>query len=121
MAAYAVIRTGGKQYQVKAGGRLTVEKIDAEAGSQIALQHVLLVKGEGGETVVGAPLVENASVLATVTRQGRADKILVHKYRRRKNSRRTIGHRQWLTELRIDEIRLASPELAPPPAGPPGE
>ncbi len=100
---FAVIRTGGKQYRVTPNAVLTVEKLDAEAGSTITFHDVLALGGEGGLTL-GAPTVPGASVSATVLEQTRGDKVLILKKRRRKNSRRKRGHRQQLTVLRIGEF-----------------
>ena len=103
--SYAVIRTGGKQYRVAAGDRLRVEKLEAEAGSKIELDQVLLTEGESGIRV-GTPLVEGARVTARVVEQGRGRKILVFKKKRRKKYRRRQGHRQALTTLEVLEIQV---------------
>jgi large subunit ribosomal protein L21 len=100
---YAVIRTGGKQYRVSAGQSLRVEKLPAEAGSEVVILDVLMV-GEGEAVTMGAPLVAGAAVKATVISQGRGDKIRIFKMRRRKHYRKSQGHRQAYTELRIDSI-----------------
>lgn len=100
---YAVIKTGGKQYRVSAGQSLRVEKLDAEAGTELTLSEVLLV-GQGDELTVGAPLVSGAAVKATVLDQGRGEKIRIFKMRRRKHYRKSQGHRQSYTEIRIDSI-----------------
>ena len=100
---YAVIKTGGKQYRVSAGEAIRVEKIDAEAGAEIVLAEVLMV-GQGADVTIGAPVVDGASVKATVLSQGKGDKIKVFKMRRRKHYRKTQGHRQLYTEIRIDSI-----------------
>jgi len=100
---FAVIKTGGKQYTVAAGDRLKVEKLEAEAGSTITFDEVLVVGGEAG-TVVGTPTVAGATVAAEVVEQTRGAKIIVFKKRRRKNSRRRNGHRQWLTVVKITGI-----------------
>ncbi|MCB1884075.1 MAG: 50S ribosomal protein L21 [Geminicoccaceae bacterium] len=100
---YAVIKTGGKQYRVAPGDVIKVEKLDAEAGGTVELAEVLLIGGEG-EPKVGTPLLGGAKVTATVLEQGKADKIVIFKKRRRKNSRRKTGHRQKLTVLRITDI-----------------
>ena len=101
---YAVVRTGGKQYRVASGDVITVEKLDgAEAGDAVELGDVLaLDAGEG--LSVGAPLVDGARVNATVLEQKKDAKIVVFKKKRRKNYRRTRGHRQHVTVLRIDDI-----------------
>jgi len=100
---YAVVRTGGKQVRVEPGKSVRVEKLPGEVGSQVELADVLLVGGEG-DTRVGTPVVEGAKVVGTITEQGRRDKIVVFKLKRRKNYRRKQGHRQAYTEIRIDEI-----------------
>lgn len=100
---YAVVRTGGKQVRVEPGQRVRVEKLPGEVGSQVELADVLLVGGEGA-TRVGTPVLEGAKVVGTITDQGRRDKIVVFKLKRRKNYRRKQGHRQAYTEIRVDEI-----------------
>ncbi|MDB5371089.1 MAG: ribosomal protein [Roseomonas sp.] len=103
---YAVIRTGGKQYRVTPNAVLTVEKLEAEAGQTITFQDVLAISGEAGLTI-GAPTVAGATVTATVLEQKRGEKIIIFKKRRRQNSRRKNGHRQYLTVLRIADIVAA--------------
>ena len=103
---YAVIRTGGKQYRVTPNAVLIVEKLEAEAGQTITFQDVLAIGGEAGVTL-GAPTVAGASVTATVLEQKRGEKIIIFKKRRRQNSRRKNGHRQYLTVLRIGDIAAA--------------
>jgi large subunit ribosomal protein L21 len=100
---YAVIRTGGKQYRVSAGQSLRVEKLDVEAGAEMVIAEVLMV-GEGDEVTIGAPLVSGAAVKATVVSQGKGDKVRIFKMRRRKHYRKSQGHRQPYTEIRIDSI-----------------
>ncbi len=100
---FAVIKTGGKQYKVAPNDILRIEKIEAEAGDTIELNAVLAVGSEAGVTL-GAPLVDGAMVAAEVIEQGRADKIIVFKKKRRKNHRRRNGHRQHETVLRVTEI-----------------
>jgi large subunit ribosomal protein L21 len=100
---FAVIRTGGKQYRVSAGDRLKVESLPLEVGQQVKLAEVLAV-GEGSQVRVGAPLVGDAAVTATVLAHGRHDKIKIFKMRRRKHFQKHGGHRQNFTELRIDSI-----------------
>ena len=102
---YAVIRTGGKQYRVAPNEVVRVEKIEAEPGSTVEFDEVLLVGGE--ETRVGRPLVEGAKVTATVLDQIKGPKIVVFKKKRRKNYRRKRGHRQQLTVLRVQDIQVA--------------
>jgi len=100
---YEVIRTGGKQYRVSAGEALRVEKIDAQAGAELLLTEVLMI-GQGEDVTIVAPLVDGAAVKATVLSQGKGDKIKIFKMRRRKHYRKTQGHRQLYTEIRIDSI-----------------
>lgn len=100
---YAVIKTGGKQYRVSQGQRLRVEKLNGERGDKITFAEVLLLGGEG-DPKIGQPTVSGAKVEATIVAQDRAKKIIVFKFRRRKNYRRKQGHRQHYTELLIDTI-----------------
>ena len=102
---YAIIRTGGKQYRVTEGETIYVEHLPAPVGEKVTLGEVLLVGGDKG-TQVGAPLLDKASVAATVVDQGRDHKVRVFKYKKRKHYRRTRGHRQEYTALRIDSISL---------------
>ncbi len=103
---YAIIRTGGKQYRVKAGDTIYVERLDGGAGDKISFGEVLMVGGGDGEPRLGAPTIANASVAATVLEQGRDKKIRVFKYKKRKHYRKTKGHRQSYTALRIEGIQL---------------
>ncbi|MEQ9490434.1 MAG: 50S ribosomal protein L21 [Alphaproteobacteria bacterium] len=100
---YAVVKTGGKQYRVAKNDVIKVEKIDGEAGSTVSLDTVLMLN-DGKASTVGSPLVEGAVVTAEVLEQGRADKIVVFKKNRRQNYRRTKGHRQHQTVLRVTDI-----------------
>jgi large subunit ribosomal protein L21 len=100
---YAIVRAGGKQYRVEKGAVVYLERIETPVGGTVTLDEVLLVGGEG-EVRVGSPRVEKASVVATVLDQGRGQKIRVFKYKKRKHYRRTRGHRQSYTALRIDAI-----------------
>ncbi len=100
---FAVIKTGGKQYKVAPGDTLFVEKLPGEAGEIVALDQVLMLGDDKG-TTVGTPLVEGATVAAEVLRQDRHAKIVVFKKKRRKNYRRTHGHRQETTVLQVTEI-----------------
>jgi len=99
---YAVIKTGGKQYRVSEGQTLRVEKLPGNAGDKLTFSEVLLVAGETAK--IGQPLVQGASVAAEITAQDRAKKIVIFKFRRRKNYRRKTGHRQPYTELKITGI-----------------
>jgi large subunit ribosomal protein L21 len=100
---YAVFRTGGKQYRASQGDRLRVEKLDAAVGDSVQFDEILLI-GEGSEVQVGAPLVQGGKVEAKVTAQGRAKKIDVIKFKRRKSYKRQHGHRQPFTEVEITSI-----------------
>jgi large subunit ribosomal protein L21 len=99
---FAVIKTGGKQYRVAADDVLKIEKIAGEPGEIVQLAEVLMVGGDN--VTVGLPTVAGASVAAEVLEQGRGDKVIAFKKRRRKNSRRKRGHRQEFTLLRVTEI-----------------
>jgi large subunit ribosomal protein L21 len=120
---FAVIKTGGKQYTVAADDLLKVEKLDAEAGSTVTFDEVLMV-GNGTDTTIGAPTVEGASVVAEVVDQGRNRKIIIFKKRRRQNSRRRNGHRQAFTLVKVTDIltggakpaKKAAPKKAAPKA-----
>jgi large subunit ribosomal protein L21 len=102
-AMYAVIETGGKQYRVAEGDKVRVEKLDAEAGSTIDLDKVLMV-ADGTSITVGKPFIEGTKVTAEVAGHGRADKVKIIKFRRRKHHLKRQGHRQWFTELKITGI-----------------
>lgn len=100
--AYAVIRTGGKQYRVEPGTTIRVEKLDGDIGSPVTFTEVLLA---GGDAIrIGTPLVEGVTVRGEIVAQARDKKILVFKKKRRKNYRRRRGHRQPLTTVRVTEI-----------------
>ena len=99
---YAIIETGGKQVKVEVGSKIFVEKLNAEVGSNVTFDKVLLVGGE--QTKVGAPYVNGANVVAKVEKQGKEKKILVFKYKSKANYRRTTGHRQPYTKLTITKI-----------------
>jgi large subunit ribosomal protein L21 len=102
---YAVIQTGGKQYRAEPGQTLWVEKLEGEAGSKITFDQVLLVApGEGKDVAVGTPTVVGASVTAEIVEQGLGEKLIVFKFRRRKNYVRKTGHRQELTAVKIESI-----------------
>lgn len=103
---YAIIRAGGKQYRVEKGDVLRLERLDGKVGSKITLDEVLLVGG-GDDVQVGSPQVAGASVEGTVVEQDRGPKIRVFKYKKRKHYRRTRGHRQHVTAVRIDAVRAS--------------
>ena len=98
MSDFAIFQTGGKQYRVKTGDVIKVEKLDATG--DVTFDHVLMLGDR-----VGTPTIEGASVVATVVEQKRDDKVLVFKKKRRQNYRRTRGHRQYITVLKIKEIK----------------
>ena len=100
---YAVIKTGGKQYRVKPGDMLVVEKLSGEAGSEVSFDQVLMV-GEGAEVTLGAPLVDGASVTATLVETRKGEKVKIFKKIRRQGYRRTRGHRQHETVLRVTAV-----------------
>jgi large subunit ribosomal protein L21 len=101
--AYAIIRSGGKQFRVEEGQQVRVPTIDGEAGETVELE-ALVVAGDGDEPRIGAPAVEGARVAATIVDHGRDTKIIVFKKKRRKQYKRTHGHRQGYTTIKIDSI-----------------
>ena len=103
---FAVIKTGGKQYRVAANDVVTIEKLDGAAGDKIEFTEILMV-GVGADAAIGAPFVEGAVVSAEVVEQGRAKKVIAFKKRRRQNSKRSRGHRQHQTTVRILDIVAA--------------
>ncbi len=100
---FAIVETGGKQYRVSVGDTIAVERLVGDAGDTVTLDRVLLVGGEG-EPQIGAPVVEGASVTATIESQYRGEKIVVFKFKPKKRYRRRTGHRQELTRLAITGI-----------------
>lgn len=103
---YAIVETGGKQYRVETGSTVQVASLPGDVGAQIELSQVHLVHGEAG-IVIGQPLVNGAKVTAQIVRHGRTRSITVFKKKRRKNYRRTRGHRQGFTQLLITNIASA--------------
>lgn len=101
---YAVIVSGGKQHRVVEGEVLRLEKIEVATGESLEFDQVLMV-ANGDDVKIGAPLVEGASVKAEVVAHGRADKVTIIKFRRRKHSMKRQGHRQWYTEVKITGIK----------------
>lgn len=101
---YAVIKTGGKQYKVAPGDLLRVEKLDAKKGDTVEISEVFMV-ADGDKLNVGKPTVANAKVTAEVMGEGRGEKLLIFKHRRRKGFRKTTGHRQDFTTLKVKEIK----------------
>lgn len=121
---YAVFATGGKQYRAEPGDRIRVEKLNVEEGAQVELDQVMLVS-DGDQITVGEPLVSGKVVQATVVGHGRGEKIKIVKFRRRKHSRKQMGHRQSYTELEIlgvgasgDKPKAAAKPKAAPKAEP---
>jgi len=100
---YAVVQTGGKQYRVSEGDVISVEKLNAEAGSTVVLDEVLVIGGDA-ETVVGKPFIEGAAVTAEVVENGKGEKLVIFKYKAKKDYRRKQGHRQPYTKLEIKSI-----------------
>ncbi|MDH2434126.1 50S ribosomal protein L21 [Pokkaliibacter plantistimulans] len=100
---YAVIVSGGKQYRVKAGETLKLEKLTADVGAAVEFDKVLLV-ANGEDVKIGAPVVDGAKVSAEVVSHGRGEKVTTIKFRRRKHHMKRIGHRQWFTEVKITGI-----------------
>ena len=100
---YAVIKTGGKQYRVQQGDVIFVEKIDAQADEAVTFEEVLLVN-DGDATKIGTPVVEGAKVEGKVLSQVKAAKIVVYKYKAKKNERKKQGHRQPYTKVQIEKI-----------------
>jgi large subunit ribosomal protein L21 len=98
---YAVIKAGGKQYRVQPGDLLVVEKLDGDVGAELSFDQVLMVAGDGGEITLGAPIVEGALVRATLIETRKGDKVKIFKKIRRQGYRRTRGHRQTETVLRV--------------------
>ena len=100
---YAIIETGGKQYRVKEGDTLLVEKLEAEQGDTITIEDVLAVSKDGKLTV-GSPIIDGAKVEAKVVEQGKSKKVIIFKYKPKKDYRKKRGHRQPYTKLVIDKI-----------------
>ena len=101
---YAVVETGSKQYRVSVGQTIDVERLPAEAGSDVELERVLMIGGEGAVVRIGTPTVAGARVVAQVTEHHRGEKVIVFKMRAKKRYRRKTGHRQDLTRLTIKDI-----------------
>jgi large subunit ribosomal protein L21 len=110
---YAIVETGGKQYRVRPGDTIAVERMSGEPGDTLDLDRVLLVGGDGDETRLGSPALEGAVVRAEVIEHGRGQKIIVFRYKSKVRYRRKTGHRQPLTRLRITDILL---DKSQPPA-----
>ena len=109
---YALVKTGGKQYRVSKDDTILVERISADEGAEVILDNVVML-GDGDKVTIGTPRVEGAAVSATVMRQTRGPKIIIFRRKRRKNHRRTQGHRQDLTLLKINAIAEDGKSLTP--------
>ena len=109
---YALVKTGGKQYRVSKNDTILVERIAAEEGAEVILYDIVML-GDGDKVTIGNPRVDGAAVSATVVRQTRGPKIIIFRRKRRKNHRRTQGHRQDLTLLKINDIAEDAKKLAP--------
>ena len=109
---YALVKTGGKQYRVAKDDTILVERIAAEEGAEVILNDIVML-GDGDKVTIGTPTVNGAAVSATVVRQTRGPKIIIFRRKRRKNHRRTQGHRQDLTLLKINDIAEDAKKLAP--------
>jgi large subunit ribosomal protein L21 len=101
--AYAIFKTGGKQYRVESGDKIDVEKLDAEIGDTVKFEEVL-ASGDGSDLKVGSPFIDGASVTAKVVEQFRDKKVIAFKFKRRKGHHKTKGHRRHLTRLEIVSI-----------------
>ena len=102
---YAIVRTGGKQYQVASGDQVRVEKLEGSVGDSVDLNDVLMVV-DGEEVKIGQPVLDNAKVTATIAEQGKGKKVIIFKKKRRKGYRLKKGHRQAYTALKIEEINV---------------
>ena len=107
---YAIIKTGGKQYRVQQGDELRVEKLDAKTGDKVVFDEVVAVGGD--KLVVGTPFVEGYAVTAEVLTQGKGDKVVIYKYKAKKDYRRKNGHRQPFTLVKITDIGGAGKKAA---------
>ena len=102
---YAIVNTGGKQYKVRQGDVLKVEKIPGEVGSPVSFDKVLMFS-DGKDVSIGRPVLDNVAIKGHIVEQGKSKKIIVFKYKRRKRYRRKLGHRQQFTAIRIDRIEV---------------
>jgi large subunit ribosomal protein L21 len=102
---YAIIKTGGKQYRVNEGDVISVEKLDVASGNAVVFEEVLLVEKDG-DVQIGAPVVSGAKVEGTVVQQGKEKKVIVFKYKPKKDYRKKQGHRQPFTKVKIDKINF---------------
>lgn len=104
---FVILETGSKQYRVSEGNTIKVEKIEANEGDKVVLDNVLFLQKDNGETLVGKPKLDNVTVEAEVLKNYKDKKVIIFKKRRRKNSRRKNGHRQFKTELKISQIKIS--------------
>jgi len=118
LPAYAIVRSGGKQYRVQEGDTIDIERLAAVEGGRVELPEVLLLV-EDGRVMVGTPTVPDAKVVAEVVLHGRGPKVTVFKYKAKTRYRRKTGHRQGFTRLAIQRIQVGEGEEPPPEAGPP--
>jgi large subunit ribosomal protein L21 len=102
---YAVVKSGGKEYRVSKGDLIRVEKLEGKAGDQVVIRDVLMVSDEGN-VQLGTPQLTNAVVTGKIVQEAKGKKVLIYKMKRRKNYRRTKGHRQTYTYLRVEDISL---------------
>jgi large subunit ribosomal protein L21 len=103
---YAVVKTGGKEYRISQGDLIRVEKMEGKVGDQVTMKDILMVSHEG-QVQVGNPLLANAVITGEIVQQVRGKKVLIYKMKRRKNYRRTKGHRQTYTYIRVNDISLS--------------
>jgi large subunit ribosomal protein L21 len=102
---YAVVKSGGKEYRVSKGDLIRVEKLEGKTGDQVVIRDVLMVSDEG-KVQIGTPQLTNAVVTGKIVQEAKGKKVLIYKMKRRKNYRRTKGHRQTYTYLRVEDISL---------------
>ena len=102
---YAIFESGGKQFKAEPGDFILVEKMEGDVGNQVEIDKVLMVQDDE-DTKVGTPYVDNARVVAEIVKQTRGKKIRIFKRKKRKGYRKTMGHRQWLTGIKIQEIKI---------------
>ena len=102
---YAVVKTGGKEYRISQGDLIRVEKMEGKVGDLVTMKDILMVSHEG-QVQVGNPLLANAVITGEIVQQVKGKKVLIYKMKRRKNYRRTKGHRQTYTYIRVNEISL---------------
>ena len=114
---YAVIKTGGKQYRVQEGDVITIEKLNANVGDKVEFDEVLVL-GEGADIKVGTPFLDGVKVFGTVTENGKGKKVIIFKYKSKKDYRKKQGHRQPYTMVKIESLTGAAPKKAEPKAEP---